>query len=117
MKKAIRIISFSKSKYAHTPPLFKEKKILPFYEQMKLKRASYMWKVHYGYTDTSINNLFLANAHNTLRYVLPQPLTEKDKLQPNYNCVKTWNTVPEHIRKITIFKSFKTKYHDIKYQI
>ena len=42
IKKAIRVISFSKTKYDHTSPLFKNHNILPFYDHIQLRRASLM---------------------------------------------------------------------------
>jgi len=50
VKKAIRIISFSKTKYDHTAPLFKKHNILPFYDHIRLKKALFMWKTAHGYS-------------------------------------------------------------------
>ena len=70
MKKGIRTISFSKTKYDHTVPLFKKHEILPFSELLIFKKASLMWQVTHGYTPLPITNLFERNQHNRLRYVL-----------------------------------------------
>ena len=112
VKKAIRVISFSKTKYDHTSPLFKKHNILPFHDHVQLRRASLMWKLHNGYINSPISKLFIRNLQNEQKYVLPQPGSERGKTQFVYTCVKAWNAVPEDIRKITLFKSFTSKYKD-----
>ena len=71
-----------------------------------------MWKIHYGYIKTPILKLFTKNLQNEQKYVLPHPRNEKGKNQFVYTCVKAWNTVPEDIKKITLFKSFTTRYKE-----
>ena len=110
IKKAIRIISFSKTKVEHTAPLFKKHNILPFYDHIQHRRASFMWKIQNGYIQTPLNNIFTKNAQNEQKYVLPFPKNEKDKRSFEYQCVKAWNMVPESIRKITTLNGFNYRY-------
>ena len=71
MKKAIRLISFAKTKVDHTAPLFKKHDILPFRDLVNLKKASFMWQITRGYTPSVFNTFFSKNLHNPLRFVLP----------------------------------------------
>ena len=112
IKKAIRVISFSNTKYDHTLPLFKNHNILPFYDHIQLRRASLMWKIHNGYIKSPFSKLFIKNLRNEQRYVLPQIKNERDKTQFVYTCVKAWNAVPDDIKKNTLFKCFTSKYKD-----
>ena len=43
LKKAIRIISFAKTKYDHTEPFFKKHRILPLTEQINYRKSIFMW--------------------------------------------------------------------------
>ena len=108
IKKAIRVISFSKTKYDHTPPLFKQHKVLPFHEHIKLRKACFMWKMHNGYINSPITNIFTKNLHNLQKYVLPHG----DRNSFEHTCVKTWNAVPEKIKNITFYKTFTVQYKE-----
>ena len=109
MKKAIRLISFAKTKFDHTTPLFKKHKILPFRELEKLKKASLMWQVTHGYSPPTITNLFTKNQHNPLRFVLPRVKNDHDKLLFDYSCIKAWNLFSDTIKSSSTFSSFKSK--------
>ena len=61
LKKAIRIISFAKTKYDHTEPLFKKHKILPFKEQVAYRKAIFMWKVTNEYAPKVLSEFFVSN--------------------------------------------------------
>ena len=110
IKKAIRLISFTKTKVDHTAPLFKKHNILPFYEHIQHRRASFMWKMHNGYIQNPLNTIFTKNLQNDQKYVLPLPKTEKDKNSFEYTCVRAWNLVPEAIRNSSTLNSFKYNY-------
>ena len=78
-KKAIRTI-LSKNKREHTLPLFKELNILPLDELIKLRRASYMWKIKNKLLPTSLSSWFQVNEsdiinrlHSDISYLLPHP--------------------------------------------
>ena len=60
VKKAIRIISF-KSKQEHTTPLFKKLNILPLDSSIKLKQATFMWKLNHGLIPDNIHSKFITN--------------------------------------------------------
>ena len=110
IKKAIRLISFTKTKVEHTAPLFKKHNILPFFEHIQHRRASFMWRLQNGFIQNPLNTIFTKNRLNEQKYVLPFPKSEKDKNSFEYSCVKAWNLVPENIRKSSTLNSFNYKY-------
>ena len=112
MKKAIRIISYSKTRFEHTDPLYKQHKILNFSQLITLRKATFMWKVQYGYQPITLSRLFVANTQNPLKFVLPHPKNDKDKLQIITSSIKAGNTVPDVIKPITIYSSFVRKYKE-----
>ena len=77
-KKAVRIL-LSKNKREHALPLFKELKILPLDDHIKLRKGLYMWKIHNHLIPPHLSNKF--QSHNTVimerlhygRYRLPNP--------------------------------------------
>ena len=107
VKKAIRIISFSKTKYDHTAPLFKKHNILPFYDHILLKKALLMWKTAHGYSPPAINQLFTKNLRDELKFVLPKPHNEHDKLLLTYSSITAWNSLNVSLTTITIYSKFK----------
>ena len=110
LKKAIRIISFAKTKYDHTDPIFIKYKILPFKAHVQLRKAIFMWKLTQGYAPDVIFNLFTPNLHNELKFVLPFTNNEKGKKYFVYTCIKEWNCVPDTIKSSTTLTSFRDKY-------
>ena len=110
LKKAVRMISFAKTKVEHTEPLFKKHKLLNFNDHVQFRRASFMWKVHNGYISQVLCQNFIKNQQNESKYVLPLPKNEKDKQSLVYSCVKAWNLVPENIRLTTTLNGFNYKY-------
>ena len=109
MKKAVRVIS-SSNMYEHATPLFKQYEILPFSEQVTLRKASLMWKLANGYLPDALTNMFTPNLHNDQKYVLPHPKNDRAKLLFVYTCVKAWNSVPDDIKKSAFFSVFTRKY-------
>ena len=99
IKKGIRTISFSKTKYDHTVPFNKKQGILPFSDLLIFKKASLMWQVTHDYTPLSITNLFERNQHNRLRYVLPRVKYDYEKNRLVYSCIKSWNLFSDSIKK------------------
>lgn len=57
IKKAVRIID-SKNKYEHTLPIFKNLRILPLVEQIKLNQGHFMWKLYNKRIRIPIDGLF-----------------------------------------------------------
>ena len=112
IKKAIRVTSFSKTKYEHTTPLFKQQKVLPFYEYVCLRKASFMWKIAKGCLPLNINAIFTPNMRNHQRFVLPHSRTEHDKRLLEYSCIEAWNSVPTKFKEISNFKLFTMKYKE-----
>ena len=109
IKKAIRIISFAKTKYEHTPPLFKRNKILPFHEHIQLRRACFMWKIQNDYIHPPVCSIFKKNPYNQ-KYILPHVKCEKEKNAFEYKCVKAWQIVPENIKSSSTLDSFTLRY-------
>ena len=107
MKKAIRTISFSKTRYDHTSPLFKKHEILPFFDLVLFKKASLMWQVTHGYAPSTISKLFKRNHHNQLRFVLPRVKNEHDKLLLVYSSIQLWNSFSDSFKGTSTFSSFK----------
>ena len=112
VKKAIRIISFAKTKYDHTIPYFIQHKILPFRELIKLRRATFMLKIKHGYLSNILTNLFTLNMHNQKRFVLPRPKNNREKLLLVYTCTSIWNSIPENIRDLTTHGAFTKMYKE-----
>ena len=112
MKKAIRIISYSKNSFEHTDPLYKQHKILNLSQLITLRKATFMWKVLNGYQPIVLSRQFVANTQNPLKFVLPHPKNEKDKLQIITSSIKAWNAVPDVIKSVSIYSSFVRKYKD-----
>ena len=109
MKKAIRTISFSKSKYEHTDPLFKKHAILPFFDLVNFKKASLLWQVTHGYAPATVSKLFTVNQRNQLRYILPKITKEHDKLLLVYSAITAWNSLTDSLKGTSTFSSFKEK--------
>ena len=119
IKKAIRVITFE-NKYEHTSPLFKKLGILPLDQQIQLKQAAFMWKVHNDYIPPTISCMFNLNNSEIIRrinpnkYHLPNPRLNYAKIHISYSCVKLWNTeIPIELKEITSLKCFVKKYKTI----
>ena len=107
LKNAVRILSFAKTMYDHTDPLFKQHDIFPFKKHVTYRKAIFMWKVAHGYTQDTISNLFTRNQHNQLKFVLPHTRNKKSKFYLEYTCIKEWNCVPDSMKELTTLSSFK----------
>ena len=107
LKKAIRVLSFSKTMYDHTEPLFKKYDILSFKNHVTFRKAIFMWKVAHGYMHDTISNLFTVNLRNHLKFVLPYTGNEKSKFYFVTTCIKEWNQVPDSIKILSTLSSFK----------
>ena len=106
IKKAMRIISFAKTKYDHTEPLFKKHKILPFKEQVTYRKAVFMWKVANGYAPNVLSKIFVNQELDQKKFVLPHPPNDKAKNYFVYSCILAWNRVPDALKRVTIFSAF-----------
>ena len=110
IKKAVRLISFSKTKFDHTPPLFRKHGILPFSELITYKKAIFMWRSAHNFAPVSLtSSLFTKNQHNPTHFILPFPSNEKDKNSFEYSCVKTWSNVPEALKLSSTLNTFTSK--------
>jgi len=116
-KKAVRTI-LSKNKHEHALPLFKELNILPLQEFIKLRRASYMWKLKNGILPVSLsmqfqkNNSEIAGRIFPNSYVLPYARLEYAKRHITYSGVILWNTeINDNLKLSTSQKALKKKYH------
>ena len=117
-KKAVRIL-LSKNKREHALPLFKELKILPLDDHIKLRKGLYMWKIHNHLIPPHLSNKF--QSHNTVimerlhygRYRLPNPRLDYAKRHISYSGVKLWNSeIPDELKKLSFPKLFKKKYQN-----
>ena len=81
---------------------------LPFFNHVQLRRATFMWKVHHGYTHPPVCNIFTKNPYN-LNFILPHAKNEREKNTFEYKCVKAWQAVPYDYKKITTLGGFTTK--------
>lgn len=104
-KKAIRIIT--KSHYnAHTTPLFSSLNILPFEKIIHLNQLLFMHSIHYSYSHTSFNNVWMLNnernhdhtLRNLNKFYTPFPRFEFFKRSPIYMLPKIWNELPGELR-------------------
>ena len=116
-KKAVRII-LSKNKHEHALPIFKELNILPLQEFIKLRRASYMWKLKNGILPVTLSKCFQKNNSEISRrifpnsYILPYPRLEYAKRHINYSGVILWNTeINDSLKQSTSMKTLKNEYH------
>ena len=115
-KKAVRTI-LSKNKREHALPLFKELSILPLDDHIKLRRATYMWKLKNKLLPNSLTSWFRVNEsvianriHDDTSYLLQQPRLEYTKRSISYTGVKIWNTeIPSALKKSTSSKLFTQK--------
>ena len=108
IKKAIRIISFAKTRYDHTEPLFKQHRILPFRKLVQYRKAVFMWKITNGYAPKVLSESFVSNEHeqNNKKFVLPHPPNDTAKEYFVYSCVQAWNCLPDVLRGTTIYTAF-----------
>ena len=110
----------SKNKYEHAAPLFKQLGILPLDEMIKLKRASFMWKLNNNILPKTTemwfkkNNSIIMNRLHFSKYCLPNPRTEYAKRHNIYSAIKLWNTeIPNNFKTSTNLKICKIKYRNI----
>ena len=109
VKSAVRLISF-KNKYEHTIPLFLKLKILPFTDMIKYKQGNFLWKLSNGYIGAPLSEIFIKNAHNPLRFNIPNPTCTLDQHKIVYSCTKYWNSLPVDMRKSSTINSFNEKH-------
>ena len=115
-KIAVRAL-LSKSKREHAAPLFKQINILPLNELIKLRRASYMWKLNRNLLPITTskwfksNNSLIMNRLHLSKYRIPNPRTKYAKRHNTYTATKLWNTeIPDKFKSSTSIKLFKNKY-------
>jgi len=68
-KKAVRIITNSQYR-AHTDPIFKSLKILPFPKLVEFSKLTLMHSIHYKLSPPSLHNLFETNLSRNIPYQL-----------------------------------------------
>ena len=116
MKKAIRIITFSK-RQDHTLPLFHKLEILPLDSCIKLKQATFMWKFEYNFLPTAIMANFntysseIITRLNMNKIRLPSPRLNIAKRLLTFEGVKLWNNeIPNGLKHSTSLRTFTKKY-------
>ena len=110
IKKAIRILSFSKTMYDHTESLFQNHKILPFDQLVVFRKATLMWKVSHGHAPKVISQLFTRNQQITHRFVIPHVRNDKSKLYFETSCIMAWNSVPDSLKSTFTYNKFIQKF-------
>ena len=115
-KKAIRTISFKKSK-EHTNPLFKKYEILPLHSLIKLRRGIFMWKLDNKIFSVSNHLWYKPNTapiysdSNISKYLLPNPRTEFAKRHNTFSAIKLWNVgIPNKVKSSPFLSVFKKRY-------
>ena len=112
-KKAIRLITFSNYN-AHTEPLFKHLKILPFEKILYESKMKFMHSIYNNTAPPSFNNIWLKNTireqqydlRNQDNFIIPKPRFEGFKKYPLYSFEKTWNESGD-LRLYNNFTTFK----------
>ena len=91
--------------------------ILPLDQQIQLKQAAFIWKLHNRYIPPPISDMFALNTSKIVRrrnpnkYHLPNPRLNYAKRHISYSCVKLWNTeIPNELKEISFLKCFVKKY-------
>jgi len=104
-KKAIRIMTQS-TYNAHTNPLFKKHKILPYDLLIKQAQLTFMHSIEHNLAPASFANTWVKNAtrepnlnlRNANDFHLPQPRTEAYKKSPYYALPFAWNALSPYIK-------------------
>ena len=109
VKKSVRLISF-KNKYYHSAPLFNDLNILSLNQQIKYATGKFMWKLSNGYIKEPLSTFFCRNSYNPFRYNPSNPKSEYCKLLPSYSFTTNWNAIPQDVKCVTTFNSFRSRY-------
>ena len=112
-KKVIRLITFSHYN-AHTEPLFKQLKILPFEKILFESKMKFMHAIYNNIAPPSFNNVWQKNnireqqydLRNQDNFIIPKPRFEGFKKYPLYSFAKTWNESGD-LRLYNNFVTFK----------
>lgn len=112
-KKAIRIITNS-TYNAHTSPLFKKLKILPFEKLLESKKILFMHKIINNTEHSTLQQYWKYNTdrnigielRNNLDITIPAPRFNGFKRFPPHDFAKAWNSVGD-MRYQTNFSIFK----------
>ena len=114
-KRAIRIINHS-SFLAHTEPIFKQHKILKFYDLYKLETALFMFTCHKCLLPQSLSQYFELNnevhtypTRSSSNYHLPLVRTNLVLKSIFYRGPLCWNSLPVEVRDSCSLNVFKGK--------
>ena len=118
-KKAIRLITKSKSNTTHFP-LFSKLKILPLEHLITLTSGQLIHSIYYKYAPKALHNSWLTNEQRETQHELrdahklhiPFARTEHVKRLPFFSLPKIWNDMPDFklTNNPTTFK-IALKYH------
>ena len=122
-KQAIRILSNKKCN-AHTEPLFKQNKILPFFDLLEFMKIKFMHSFYFKNLPSSLSNMWTLNRtrnqvqelpalRNEDDFYIPFARTDQTSLLPQTSFPKLWNLLPQEIRSIQNKFSFSNKLKDI----
>ena len=116
-KRALRIITFSKSD-EHSSPIFKTLKILKISDLVSQNIAIFMYKYHYELLPLVFQNFFDAltsiHSYNTRQaskksYYIPKARTNYGIFNIRFQGPKVWNSIDESFKSLTSLKKFKKK--------
>jgi hypothetical protein len=99
-KKAIRVITNSPYN-AHTNPLFKQLRILPFPSLIKFRKLQFMHAVYNNYCNESFAGIWIKNEHRRIEhnlrnandFLLPHLRIELFRKFPVYSFALVWNSL------------------------
>ena len=122
-KQAIRILS-NKKYNSHTEPLFKQNKILPFFDLLEFMKIKFMHSFYFKNLPSSLSNMWtLKRTRNQVQelpalrneddFYIPFARTDQTSLLPQTSFPKLWNLLPQEIRSIQNKFSFSNKLKDI----
>ena len=77
---------------------------------IKYKQGNFLWKLSNGYIGAPLSEIFIKNAHNPLRFNIPNPTCTLDQHKIVYSCTKYWNSLPVDMRKSSTINSFNEKH-------
>ena len=109
-----RIAVRQKSHNAHTEPLFKQLKTLPFEKTLFEPKMKFMHAIYNNVAPPSFNNVWQKNnireqqydLRNQDNFIIPKPRFEGFKKYPLYSFAKTWNESGD-LRLYNNFVTFK----------
>ena len=106
-KKALRVLTNSDF-LAHSDPLFKNLRILKFFDLVKLECGTYTYKNKNSEEFRTLNHLY--NTRNRENLAIPAHNLSIFKNSLSYNCINLWNSINDNIKNKGSVKLFRNAY-------